>query len=73
MDVSTYDAVLAAGQGNFDPTPYIGTLENEGVGIAPLHNFEDKVDPALMEEVTALQEQIVSGEVEVDSYLSGQE
>ncbi|MGH8964057.1 MAG: BMP family lipoprotein [Actinomycetes bacterium] len=73
MDVSTYDAVLSAGQGNFDPTPYIGTLENEGVGIAPLHNFEDKVDPALMEEVTALQEQIVSGEVEVDSYLSGQE
>ncbi|MCK9792220.1 BMP family ABC transporter substrate-binding protein [Isoptericola sp. 4D.3] len=73
MDVSTYDAVLAAGQDNFDPTPYVGTLENEGVGLAPLHNFEDKVDPALMEEVKALQEQIISGEVEVTSYLSGQE
>ncbi|GAA1712307.1 BMP family ABC transporter substrate-binding protein [Isoptericola hypogeus] len=73
MDVSTYDAVLAAGEGNFDPTPYVGTLANEGVGLAPLHEFEDKVDPALMEEVTALQEQIISGEVPVASYLSAQE
>ncbi len=70
MDVSVYEAVMAAGQGNFDPEAYVGTLENEGVGIAPLHNFEDKVDPALMEEVDALRQAIIDGEVEVTSYLS---
>ncbi|GHH73758.1 BMP family lipoprotein [Promicromonospora soli] len=70
MDVSTKEAVLAAGNDEFDPTPYVGTLENGGVDIAPLHNFEDKVDPALWEEVQALRQQIIDGEVEVESYLA---
>ncbi|MDF2491992.1 MAG: basic rane lipoprotein, partial [Microbacterium sp.] len=70
MDVSTYEAVLAAGNGEFDPETYIGTLENGGVGLAPLHNFEDKVDPALMDEVADLQEAIIAGDVVVESYLA---
>jgi basic membrane protein A len=70
MDVSVYDAIIAAGNGNFDPEAYVGTLENGGVGIAPLHNFEGKVDAALMAEVDALREAIISGEVTVTSYLA---
>ena len=70
MDLSTYEAVLAAGNGEFDPTAYVGTLENEGVGLAPLHNFEDKVDPALLAEVEDLKAQIIAGEVTVESYLN---
>ncbi|MBL0885004.1 BMP family lipoprotein [Myceligenerans indicum] len=70
MDVSTSEAVQQAADGKFDPTPYIGTLENDGVGLAPLHNFEDKVDPTLMAEVESLRESIIGGEVEVKSYLS---
>ena len=70
MDVSSEEAVVASGNGEFDPTPYVGTLENGGVDIAPLHNFEDKVDPALWEETEALKESIISGEVEVKSYLA---
>ncbi|UWF76911.1 MULTISPECIES: BMP family lipoprotein [Microbacterium] len=70
MDLSTYQAVLSSGKDEFDPEAYIGTLENEGVGIAPLHNFEDKVDPALMEEVEALKQAIIDGEVTVTSYLA---
>ncbi|WP_020013402.1 BMP family lipoprotein [Promicromonospora sukumoe] len=70
MDVSTEEAVVASGNGEFDPTPYVGTLENGGVDIAPLHNFEDKVDPALWEEVQALKESIIAGDVPVESYLA---
>jgi basic membrane protein A len=70
MDVSTEEAVLASGNDEFDPAPYVGTLENGGVDLAPLHNFEDKVDPALWEEVQTLRESIISGEVEVESYLA---
>lgn len=70
MDVSTQEAVVASGEGKFDPTPYVGTLENGGVDIAPLHNFEDKVDPALWEEVQTLKESIIAGDVEVESYLA---
>jgi basic membrane protein A len=70
MDVSTEEAVLASGNDEFDPAPYVGTLENGGVDLAPLHNFEDRVDPALWEEVQTLRESIISGEVEVESYLA---
>lgn len=70
MDVSTYEAVLASGQDEFDTEPYVGTLENGGVDIAPLHNFEDKVDAALVDEVNELRDQIIAGEVEVTSYLA---
>lgn len=70
MDVSAYEAIMAAGGGMFDPEAYVGTLENEGVGIAPLHNFEGKVDAELVAEVEALQAAIIAGEVPVTSYLS---
>ena len=70
MDLSSYEAIMAAGEGNFDPTTYVGTLENGGVGLAPLHNFESKVDPALVAEVEALQAAIIAGDVPVTSYLS---
>jgi basic membrane protein A len=69
MHLSTYEAVMASANGEFDPTAYVGTLENDGVGIADLHNFSDKVDPALLDEVDALKAQIISGELEVASYL----
>jgi basic membrane protein A len=70
MDVSTYDAIMAAGKGNFDPTAYVGTLANNGVGIAPLHDYESKVDPALMTEVNKLKQDIIDGTVKVTSYLN---
>ena len=34
IDAGVHDAVLAAAAGDFDTTPYVGTLENEGVGLA---------------------------------------
>lgn len=70
MDTSSYDTVTAAAKGNFDPTAYVGTLANGGVDIAPLHNFQSKVDPALWTEVQALKQDIISGKVKVNSYLA---
>ncbi|MDQ2624584.1 MAG: BMP family ABC transporter substrate-binding protein [Actinomycetota bacterium] len=70
MDVSVYDAVIGAAGGNFDAEAYVGTLENGGVGIAPLHNFEGKVDAALVAEVEQLKADIISGTVKVTSYLN---
>ncbi|MGO2745244.1 BMP family lipoprotein [Microbacterium sp.] len=69
MKLSTYEATMSSAEGEFDAEPYIGTLENKGVGIADLHNFQDKVDPALWTAVQDLQEQIISGDVTVTSYL----
>ncbi|WP_136706675.1 BMP family ABC transporter substrate-binding protein [Agromyces sp. H66] len=71
IDVGTYEAVLAAGEGNFDPTPFIGTLENEGVGIAPFHDYESLVSDTLQGELDDLKAAIIAGDIEVTSYLAG--
>jgi len=58
---------LAAGKGDFDNSTYVGTLENDGVGIAPTHEWESKLDPALLKEVEQLKADIISGVFVVDS------
>jgi basic membrane protein A and related proteins len=65
MNVAVFDTIQQSLEGNFEGGLYSGTLENEGVGIAPLHEFEDDVPPELADEVTQLQEQIISGEITV--------
>ena len=65
-------AVVAdAAADKFDNTPYIGTLENNGVGIAPFHDYESKVSPDLQGELDAIKADIISGKIVVKSYLSG--
>jgi basic membrane protein A and related proteins len=70
IDVGVYDTVLAAGKGNFDNTPFVGTLENEGVGIAPYHDWESKVPADLTSKVDELKQSIIDGDITVESYLS---
>lgn len=53
--------------GTFDNTPFVGTLENGGVGIAAFHDMAAKVSAQLAAEVKALQADIVSGKLVVTS------
>ncbi|RAK38047.1 nucleoside-binding protein [Actinoplanes lutulentus] len=46
---------------------YIGTLENDGVGIAPYNQFDSKVDAALKAEIDKLKADIIAGTVKVES------
>ena len=71
MQVSTYEAIMQAGEGELDFTPYIGTLENEGVGIAPFHNFDGKVSDTIADELETVKAGIIDGSIPVTSYLSG--
>jgi basic membrane protein A len=45
----------------------IGTLENNGVSLAPYHEFDDKVSAELKAEIEQLKDDIISGAVEVES------
>lgn len=67
MKSGVYDVVIAAGEGDFDATPYVGTLENDGVGIAPFHDFEDKVNDTLQAELDEIKAGIIDGSIEVTS------
>ncbi len=70
MKTSTIETVVAAGKGNFDPEAYIGTLENDGVGIAPFHNFASKVNSDLQGELDTVKKGIIDGSIPVTSYLN---
>jgi basic membrane protein A and related proteins len=51
---------------NADPG-YLGTLENNGVSIAPYNQFDSKVDATLKGEVDKLKADIIAGTVKVES------
>jgi basic membrane protein A len=57
--------------GTFDNVPYVGTLKNDGVGIAPFHDFTSKVGSGLQGELDSIKADIISGKITVKSYLSG--
>ncbi|GIF70524.1 BMP family ABC transporter substrate-binding protein [Asanoa siamensis] len=46
---------------------YLGTLENDGVSIAPYHEFDSKVSAELKGEVDKLKADIIAGTVKVTS------
>jgi len=67
IDQAVYDATTAAAGGSFDPAPYVGTLENEGVKLSGFGAFESELPEGLQGELDALAEQIVAGDITVES------
>jgi basic membrane protein A len=51
----------------FTSDPYIGTLENAGVEIAPYHDLASLVTPELDGEIEGLRQAIIAGDIVVDS------
>lgn len=65
MDVVVFEAIQRVVNGNFEGGTYVGTLENDGVGIAPYHEFEDEVPADLKEEVNQTRQAIIDGDIQV--------
>ncbi len=65
MRPATRDVVEQAAKGDFSSTPYVGTLKNEGVGIAPFHDFASKVDSGLEGELDKIKSGIIDGSITV--------
>ncbi|WP_130507258.1 BMP family ABC transporter substrate-binding protein [Microterricola gilva] len=53
--------------GVFDNAPFVGTLENGGVEIAPFHDRASLVSPALEAEVDGIRQAIIDGSIVVSS------
>jgi basic membrane protein A and related proteins len=66
MDVAVFEGIKASAEGTFDNTPYTGTLENGGVGLAPYHEQESAVPGELSDQIEQLKEQIISGELTIE-------
>ncbi|MDR2929513.1 MAG: BMP family ABC transporter substrate-binding protein [Propionibacteriaceae bacterium] len=67
MSVTVYDTILATAQGKYSNTTYVGTLANDGVGIAPYHDYESKLSKDVQDKITDLKKQIVDGKLKVTS------
>ncbi|HLM64903.1 MAG TPA: BMP family ABC transporter substrate-binding protein [Acidimicrobiales bacterium] len=64
MDVAVRDTTEAAAEGDFEGGLYTGTLENEGVDIAPFHEFDESVPQEVKDAVDDLTQQIIDGDIE---------
>jgi basic membrane protein A len=69
IDNAVHAAIDLGVDEQFEGGVYVGTLANEGVGLAPFHDFEDDVPQELKTEIDTLREAIVSGEVKVEDNL----
>lgn len=61
MDVAVFDAIQAVADGTFTGGAYLGTLENDGVGIADVAGASSELNA----ELEQLREDIISGAVTV--------
>ena len=64
MDVAVFEAIKAVVEGRFQGGTYVGTLANNGVGIAPFHDFEDDVPEELKAELEEVRQGIINGEID---------
>jgi basic membrane protein A len=67
MDVAVFDAIKAAKEGSFSNEAFVGTLENNGTGLAPFHDFDAKVPAELKTELDTIKADIISGKITIES------
>ena len=65
MDVAVFEAIEEVVDGTFAGGLFVGTLENDGVGLAPFHELEGMVSAELQTELDELQQEIIAGNIQV--------
>jgi basic membrane protein A len=65
LDVSVATATKAVVDGSFAGGIQVGNLANGQIGIAPFHDYEGEVDPALAGEIETIQAAIIAGDIDV--------
>jgi basic membrane protein A and related proteins len=67
MDVAVEDSIADAVHGQFDNTPYVGTLENGGTDLVYGSDLEGDIDADLKDQIDELRQGIIDGSVAVKS------
>jgi basic membrane protein A and related proteins len=57
----------ASSSSKFDNSQYVGTLKNDGVGLAPFHDFASKIPSSLQGELAKIKAGIIDGSIPVAS------
>jgi ABC-type transport system substrate-binding protein/basic membrane lipoprotein Med (substrate-binding protein (PBP1-ABC) superfamily) len=61
IDVAVGDAIKMAVDGNFAGGVYVGTIANDGVGLAPFHEFDGQVSDELKAELAEIEQGLAAG------------
>lgn len=67
LDVSVFEAIKSSVDGAFEGGLYVGTLENEGVGISGFGEFEGDLPEGMLDELEQIKQGIIDGSIEVVS------
>lgn len=67
MDVAVFDTIKSGMDGSFSNEPFVGTLENDGTGLAPFHDFDGKVPAEVKTELDTIKADIIAGKIEISS------
>ncbi|WP_370322176.1 BMP family protein [Oricola sp.] len=65
MDATVQAVIESAMDGTFEGGLTVGTLENDGVGLAPFHAFEDAVPAELKAEIEEIKAGIIDGSIKI--------
>jgi basic membrane protein A and related proteins len=65
MDVAVFEAIEMVVENSFEGGVFLGTLENNGVGLAPFHQLDHLVSDQLKAEIEELQQGIINGTISV--------
>ncbi len=72
MDVAVEQAITDSLNKEFTNEPFVGTLDNGGVQLAPYHEFDDDVPQELKDEVEQLKQDLIDGKIKITSPSSPQ-
>ena len=64
---SVQEYATKAASGTFPTGNYIGTLDNDGTGLAPFHDFDSKVPSDLKSQLDQVKADIISGKIKITS------
>ena len=67
MDVAVQNVITDSKNGTFDPSPYVGTLQNQGTGLTGFHDWDSKVPADVKTQLKQLQSDIISGKIKITS------
>lgn len=68
IDNSVYQAVERAINGEAPEPVFVSTLENEGVGIAPFHDYEEEISDEVKTALDEMADAIIAGELVPSDY-----
>jgi basic membrane protein A and related proteins len=64
---SVQEYATQAASGTFPKGNYVGTLDNDGTGLAPFHDFDSKVPADLKSQLDQVKADIISGKIKITS------